>query len=770
MRDTSQILADILVGGEPLRIHLIGVAGSGMSGLAGLLLALGHEVSGSDKVDTVEVERLQKLGLKFYQPQAAENVNDADLVIFSSAIRPGNVEYDEAYRQRLNMVRRADALAAIMHGKRGIVVAGMHGKTTTSSMTAHVLRGGGLKPSHYVGAEIPILGTNAHWDDDGEWFVAEGDESDGTLANYHVEHAIILNVEEEHLDYYEDLAAIDAVFNKLMDQTRGSIFYCADDPHARRLCSVRPRSISYGESEKADYRFVNLHTADFQSRFEVLRHGVCLGEVVLNVPGRHNVSNALAVIALASELGVPFPQIVAALESFRGARRRFEVKYRSPNYLVVDDYAHHPTELRATLATAKSGGRKRLITLFQPHRYTRTQKLQAEFGSAFDHSDVVFVSDVYAASEVPIPGVSGQTIVDAMQAHGHQGGRYISDPEAMILEVGRMAEPGDCILTLGAGNIHELGSILARDLRTIDALAEVIGEGSIRLYEPLAKHTTMRVGGPAQFWAEPETEEGLARLVAYCHQHDIPLMVIGRGSNLLVRDAGIKGVVVHLAKGRFKEISTDGLTLTAGAGVKFKEVALTARSAGIGGLEWMEGIPGSVGGGLRMNAGAMGSETFNHVTRLRVVNQKGEILDLTPADLEIHYRNVPMLKTHYVIRAEFQGMERPAEEIERLLDESMHKRRTTQPRESSAGCIFKNPTTIPAGKLVDELGLKESRSGQARVSGVHGNFIVNDGGASAKDVLALIQRVQAEALQERGITLETEVQIVGAEESFLKTP
>jgi len=768
MKDTSQILAEILVGGEPLRIHLIGVAGSGMSGLAGLLLALGHDVSGSDKVDTVEVERLQKLGLKFYRPQAAENLRDADLVIFSSAIRPGNVEYDEAYRLRLNMVRRADALAAIMHGRRGIVVAGMHGKTTTSSMTAHVLRGGGLKPSHYVGAEIPILGTNAHWDPEGEWFVAEGDESDGTLANYHVEYAIILNIEEEHLDYYEDLAAIEAVFNKLMNQTRGTIFYCADDHHARRLCSVRPNTVSYGESEDAAYRFVNLHNADFQSRFEVLRHGVCLGEVVLNVPGRHNVSNALAVIALASELGIPFASIVASLESFRGARRRFEVKYRSPGYLVVDDYAHHPTELKATLATARGCGRQRLITLFQPHRYTRTQKLKDEFGSAFDHSNLVFVSDVYAASEPPIPGVSGQTIVDAMQAHGHQGGRYIPDPQTMILEVGRIVQPGDCVLTLGAGNIHELGSILARDLRTLDALTEVMGEGSVRLYEPLSKHTTMRIGGPAQFWAEPETEEGLARLVAYCHQHDIPLMVIGRGSNLLVRDGGIRGVVVHPARGQFKEISSDGMTITAGAGVKFKEVALKARSVGIGGLEWMEGIPGSVGGGLRMNAGAMGSETFNHVTRLRVVNQRGEILDLTPADLEIHYRNVPTLKTHYVVQAEFQGVPRPPEEIERLLDESMHKRRTTQPRESSAGCIFKNPAAIPAGKLVDELGLKETRSGNARISGVHGNFIVNDGGATARDVLDLIRRVQDEALKARGITLETEVQIVGAEETFLK--
>ena len=218
--DTGQILADILVGGE-LKIHLIGVAGSGMSGIAGLLISLGHTVSGSDKARTVEIDRLEKLGLRFFSGQAAANVADADLIIFSSAIRPGNAEYDEAIATGRNMVRRADALAAILNCKMGIVVCGMHGKTTTSSMAAHVLKVGGLNPSHYVGAEIPILGTNANWDAAGEYFVAEGDESDGTLAFYHPEHAIVLNIEEEHLDYYADLAAIEVVFHQLLSQTRG---------------------------------------------------------------------------------------------------------------------------------------------------------------------------------------------------------------------------------------------------------------------------------------------------------------------------------------------------------------------------------------------------------------------------------------------------------------------------------------------------------------------------------------------------------------------
>ena len=767
MNDTTEFLAEILMGGG-LRIHLIGVAGSGMSGIAGLLLAMGHSVSGSDRVTTVEVRRLEELGLEFHQPQKAANIHYADLVIFSSAIRPGNVEYDEAIRQGVSMVRRADALAAIMHCKKGIVVGGMHGKTTTSSMAAHVLRVGGAKPSHYVGAEIPILGTNAHWDIAGEWFVAEGDESDGTLANYHTEHAIILNIEEEHLDYYEDLAAIEAVFNQLMDQTRGTIFYCADDLHAARLCGSRKGAISFGAAPDADYRFDALRDANFQSRFDVICRGDRLGEVELNVPGRHNVSNAMSVIALASELGIPFAQIAAALASFRGARRRFDIRYRSESYLVVDDYAHHPSEIRATLATARNGGKGRTIALFQPHRYTRTLKLKEEFGSAFEDAQFVFLADIYPASEPPIPGVTGQTIADAMSAHGHNGGKYIPDRAQMVLEAGRLLQPGDCLLSLGAGNIHEQGAILARDLAAMEEMQAAMGEGIVKLYEPLAKHTTLRVGGPAQFWVEPETEAGFARLAAHCHQRGTPLMVIGRGSNLLVRDGGVRGVVVHLERGEFHRLEIDGMRITAGAGVKLKELAQAAKAAGIGGFEWMEGIPGNVGGALRMNAGAMGSETFGQVLSLRVVDSEGQIQTRVPADLEIRYRGVPSLGRQYATSAVFEGFARPPQESARLMDDYAHKRWAIQPKEPSAGCTFKNPVEIPAGQLIEELGLKNTRIGGACVSALHGNFFVNDAHATAADVLALIEQVKSVALEKRGIALETEVQIIGETESFLK--
>ena len=340
-----------------------------MSGLAGLLLALGHQVSGSDKVDTSEVRRLVAEGLAFHGPHQAQHVHAVDAVVYSSAVKTGNPAFDEAVRLGKPLWRRAEALAALMEHRRGVLVAGMHGKTTTSSMVAHLLRAGGLKPSHYVGAEIPILGTNAHWDQDGSFFVAEGDESDGTVALFQPEYTILLNIEEEHLDYYRDLSAIEAVFSQLLDQTRGATFYCADDPNAARLCRSRAGGISFGADAEATYRYADLRQHQFQSRFNVYRRGECLGAAVLNVPGSHNGSNATSAIALATELGIDFATVVGALESFRGARRRFEFKYRSTGYAVVDDYGHHPSEVKATLATARAGHSGRIITIFQPHRY-----------------------------------------------------------------------------------------------------------------------------------------------------------------------------------------------------------------------------------------------------------------------------------------------------------------------------------------------------------------------------------------------------------------
>ncbi len=762
MKPVSEFNLPKLLTCERHKIHLVGVAGSGMSGIAALLLELGHEVSGSDKGRTIETDRLQRLGLRFHEQHRAEDASDAGLVVFSSAIKPDNPILVSARELGQPAMRRAEALSAIMHGKRAIVIAGMHGKTTTSAMTAHVLREAGLHPSHYVGAEIPILGSNAHWDPRGEYFVAEGDESDGTLRCFHPELALILNIEEEHLDFYVDLAAIEKVFAQLIEQTTGTVFYNADDANAARLCAQRKTVVSYGFSENADYRGTDIELRDFASVFCVYLRGQQLGEAVLNVPGRHNVHNAIGVIALANELGIPFEKIAACLRKFEHARRRFEIKYSSDRFLLVDDYAHHPTEIRATLRTARSTRRKRVLTMFQPHRFSRTKALCHEFGCAFDDADRIVVTDVYAASEASIPGISGQTIADEIVRRGHRGVSYQPRLDWVHRDVGNMLSSGDLVLSLGAGNIHEQLSILAADLVIAEKLKTIVGEeGDVRLYEPLSKHTTLRVGGPAQFWVEPRNETALSELIRFCRDESLPLFVIGRGSNLLVRDGGIRGVVVRPCGGDFDRIDVDDNEITAGVGAKLKEVAYAGKAAGIGGLEWMEGIPGAVGGGLRMNAGAMGAQTFENIVRLRYLDVKGNPHTKSRDELDVRYRNFPLLERNFAVSATFRGHAAPREQIEERLRESQEKRRTSQPIAKSAGCIFKNTDSIPAGKLVDELGLKNSCVGKARVSQVHGNFIVNDGGATAADMLELIDKIKATARAQRGIELETEVQIVG---------
>jgi len=753
-------------------VHLIGVAGSGMSGLAWLFLQRGYTVSGCDKVTSAETERLMAAGMEFHCPQTADSVRGADVVVYTSAVKPGNPAYDAAVAAGVVLWRRAEALAAIMHGQKGIIVCGTHGKTTTSAMTAHVLREAGLHPSHYVGAEIPLLGANAAWNPAGEHFVAEGDESDGTLVNFHPEHAVVLNIEEEHLDHYADLDAILRVFGKVLDQTASTVYYCADDAGARQACSGRDGAVSFGFTEAADFRAVDLTNLGQSSTCTVLHGGRPLGELVLNIPGRHNVSNALAAVALATGRGVAFEKIRSALEGFRGAKRRFEVLYRSGAYRVVDDYGHHPSEIAATLAAARALQPERLVVVFQPHRYTRTQLLKDQFGPAFAAADAVFVTDIYAASEPPIPGVSGQTVVDAIRTaapsvEAYSVGAVATAPRA----VGNFLRPGDLLVTLGAGNIHEVGTRLAADLRVLEEMAAALGEGDLgpgtpaavfRLHEPMSRHTTIRIGGPADFWIEPRTVAGFQRLVRHLRERGIPIRVIGRGSNLLVRDGGIRGAVIHPAKGEFADVRVIGPDrLEAGVGARFQKLAMTARAAGIGGFEWMEGIPGNVGGGLRMNAGAMGIQTFDQVVSVRLLDALGELRVKSREEIVAHYRHVPELATHYAVSAVFQGTTAPLDAIDARLAESKQKRRTSQPVAASAGCIFKNPGSCPAGKLIDELGLKDTAVGHARISTVHGNFMVNEGGATAAEVLALIACVQQASRDQRGVELETEVQIIG---------
>ncbi|RYD33255.1 MAG: UDP-N-acetylmuramate dehydrogenase, partial [Verrucomicrobiaceae bacterium] len=409
----------------------------------------------------------------------------------------------------------------------------------------------------------------------------------------------------------------------------------------------------------------------------------------------------------------------------------------------------------------------RVVVLFQPHRYTRTQALADDFGKVLQAADRIFITDVYAASEKPIEGISGQTLVDAVQKHGDIRVNYVPDLATAHHAVGNALEPGDLLITLGAGNVHEVGTKIAADLKVLEEMRGLMPDGEIegRLYEPMKKHTTMLVGGPAQYWMEPHGFYAFAFLVSYCRERGIPVRVVGRGSNLLVRDGGIRGAVIHPSGGVFSEVTVDGKGhVTAGAGVRLKKLASAAGGHGIGGFEWMEGIPGNVGGALRMNAGAMGLETFDQVVRVTFLDEDGVIRTREREEITASYRNVPELRRNFALQAVFKGKPDKPENIKARWEESRDKRRSSQPIAASAGCVFKNPDVIAAGRLVDSMGLKGTSVGKASVSESHGNFIVNTGGASATEILTLIESIQAKAKAERYVDLETEVKILGEDE------
>lgn len=746
---------------HPARLHLIGVAGSGMSGLALMLMEMGHRVSGCDRVTSAETERLQSLGLAFSCPHSADAVADAEIVIYSSAIRDDNAALAAARGLGIPCMRRADCLAAILNGKKGVVVSGTHGKTTTSALCAHLMREGRMRPCHYVGAEIPVLGTNAHWNEDSEYLVAEGDESDGTLVNYLPEHSIVLNIEPEHLDHYKDLDEIKAVFNTLCTQTRGKIIYCKAQEGATDVCAAWPGAVSYGWAD-ADYTAQDVVERRGRTLFTVLRGTEELGRVELGIPGRHNVLNSLAAIALVTELGVDFAAITRGLASFAGAKRRFETKFLSPSSRIVDDYGHHPTEIAATLQTARSLQPGRLVVYFQPHRYTRTQMLADDFGKVLQAADLVFVADVYPASETPIEGISGETIINAMRQNGPVESVYLPDLGTAHHAIGNALRPGDLFLTLGAGNVHECGMRIARDLTLLEELERTAGDDlKGALYEPMPKHTTMGVGGCAQYWLEPPTFASMQTAVNYCRERNIPVHVIGRGSNIIVRDGGLRGAVIHPEGGEFDTLEIKGNMIIAGAGVRLKKLVSAAARAGLGGLEWMDGIPGNVGGSLRMNAGAMGREMAENLVSVTCLDEDGEIRRHCRSELNTQYRSIPELSHNFVLQAVFEGRPDSPEAIEERIEAARAKRKLTQPIGPSAGCIFKNPEEIPAGRLIDELGLKNACVGDACVSGVHANFIINRGKACARDITILIDMIRKEALENRGIDLKAEAQVIG---------
>ncbi|MFH2074032.1 MAG: UDP-N-acetylmuramate--L-alanine ligase, partial [Pseudomonadota bacterium] len=441
------------------RIHFVGIGGIGMSGLAEVLVNLGYEISGSALAVSDITQRLDDLGAALHQGHDAAHIGNADVIVISTAVRPDNQEVLAAHELGIPVIPRAEMLAELLKMKFSIAVSGSHGKTTTTSIVSTLLAHGGLDPTMVIGGKLASIGGNARLGD-GEVIVAEADESDGSFLKLSPCLAVITNIDREHLDYYRNVEEIKEAFLQFANIVPfyGSTILCLDDQHVREILPrIKRKVITYGLSAPADYRAEGISFAGTSSRFSLYCRETLLGTVKLNVPGLFNVYNSLAAVAVAREMGLTFPVIREGLQHFTGVQRRLEVRGETGGITVVDDYGHHPTEIRATLAAARQVWPGRIIVVFQPHRYTRTQALFQEFLTAFTDADSLIVTDIYAASEDPLPGVTAEALCEGIRRAGHPDAVYISGFDAIVDHLAQVARPPDVILTQGAGSVWKAG-------------------------------------------------------------------------------------------------------------------------------------------------------------------------------------------------------------------------------------------------------------------------------------------------------------------------
>jgi UDP-N-acetylmuramate--alanine ligase len=448
---------------RPAQIHFVGIGGIGMSGIAEVLLNLGYAVSGSDLKESETTRRLASLGGRIFVGHAAEHLTEADVVVVSTAVRKDNPEVVAARAKKIPVIPRAEMLAELMRLKYGVAIAGSHGKTTTTSMAAHLLAHAGMDPTAVVGGKMNTFGSNAKLGK-GDYMVVEADESDGSFLRIPPTLAVVTNIDPEHLDYWKTPEALRQGFVDFVNRVPfyGISILCIDHPTVQSLIpDLEKRFVTYGESHQADYRAEKIEVSGHAVRFDAWRRQEPLGRFEVHMVGRHNALNALAVVALADEMGIPMVVTREALASFRGVQRRFTVKGEKRGVTVVDDYGHHPAEVKATLLGAREAFHRRVVCVFQPHRYTRTRDLFQEFATAFNDADVLLLSDIYAASEDPLPGVTPEALVEAIRACGHRDASYVPRAE-LATRVRAIAKPGDIVITLGAGDVTNVGPELLK--------------------------------------------------------------------------------------------------------------------------------------------------------------------------------------------------------------------------------------------------------------------------------------------------------------------
>jgi len=449
------------------KVHFVGIGGIGMSGIAELLHNQGYEVSGSDLKETDTTRRLANMGCTIYYGHHADHVKDAHVVVMSSAVHADNPEIVAARNLQIPVIPRAEMLAELMRMKQGVAVAGSHGKTTTTSLIATVLNQAGLDPTIVIGGKLNSIGGNAKLGE-GDYIVAEADESDGSFLKLNPILAIITNIDPEHMEHFKTMDNLREAFITFANKVPfyGAAVVCLDHPEIQRILpKIQKRIVTYGVSTQADFQATNIRQEEFETIFDLMIQQVPSGEIRVRVPGEHNALNALAAIATAHELGIDLETTKAALQAFEGIQRRFQLRHEINDILIIDDYGHHPREIEATLRAAKAGWPRRVIAIFQPHRYTRVRDLADEFHRCFYQADKLIVTDIYPAGESPIEGIHAKNLYEGILQHGHRDVTYIPDKADIAPSLASLVQPGDMVITLGAGDVWKVGDELAEKLK-----------------------------------------------------------------------------------------------------------------------------------------------------------------------------------------------------------------------------------------------------------------------------------------------------------------
>ena len=743
------------------RVHIVGVAGAGMSALAILLAESGCLVSGCDQGNAAVLAELAERGVAVSPEHDASHVDDADVVLWSPAVRVDHPELAAARAAGREMMARPAVLAELASRSRLVGLTGTHGKTTATSMLVCIMAAAGRDDARLVGAAVRGVGANGHWGP-GD-LLCEVDESYGAFAELAPYALGLLNVEADHLDHYGSLAKLESAFAAVLDRCAGPVVVWSDDPGVRRVVALSDHPVIPVGTADAEWTVSRSPAAapGMLTRFRL--SGERELDVELRVPGAHNIANAAVAAVLALQLGVEPEAVRRGLAAFSGAPRRFELRGRWRGATVIDDYAHLPGEIAATVAAARDLGYERLAAVFQPHRVTRTAALADDYAPAFDALSCVVITDIYRAGEENPEGLTGEVVAGPIRRRGASPVYYGATLADAAAELREHAGDVEALLVLGAGDVTGVLDFLELDDAATD---HFWGEDPRVEYDAdLGACSTYRVGGSVTALVTLASLEDLDEMSERLASSPRPLWPIGNGSNLLVADGRHDAVAVRLA-GDFDALEWrddgDAVLVVAGAAMDLPVAARRLGAEGIRGFEWAVGVPGSFGGAVSMNAGGHGSDMRASVTRVEVW-ARGTREWRDAAALDFGYRRSALAPGEIVTRVEMRLRRGDAAAAKAEMSEIVRWRREHQPGGANAGSVFANPEGDSAGRLIELAGLKGLRRGRARVSDKHANFIIADPDATAADVAALIGFVRDTVAQRCGVTLVSEHRFLGFE-------